>query len=191
MNTNQILDTPPTKVVVKEIDTTSHAYRRNKYIEWFFKKKQNYVILRQFKDSMGNVKLYIVLPVREREFVETKMDLFNVNILKDSDFPFDIKNIESYETIYSGNMDNFQAFPKYLNTIKFVKKNPSSTYRWGKQETVLLFKDYTKTKIEQQHSFTLVAAFIEPALSITSIFRLIQTKYITLVAVTVKEPKTK
>lgn len=187
MNTDSILEEAPKKVV-KEIDTTSHKYLRNNYIDWFFKKKQNYVILRQFKNKENITKMYIALPVRERKFVDDKMDLFDVTKLVDIDFPINIKNIDNYETIYSGHMDSFDDFPKYLNTFRFTRKTPSIN-RWGYNEVLTLYKDYTKTKVEQEHSFTLVPSFLEPELSIVSIFRLLQSKYITVVAVTFKPEK--
>lgn len=188
MNNYKIPNSAPQEVLENDTKVFTQQTTKEHYLNWFFKKKQPYVILRQFKNRESNIKMYIALPVRERKFVEDKLDLFDVTKLDDINFPVNIKNIEKYETIYSGNMDYFTDFPKYLNTFKFTKRNPSLN-RWSTHEEVILYKDYTKTTVEQKHSFTLVPSFIEPELSIVSIFRLLQTKYITIVGVTFKPEK--
>jgi len=185
MNTDNILtiqDIRPKKPLQIE-DSNSHKTIRNRYIKWFFKKQQDYVILRQFKNKEKEIKMFIALPVREREFVSNKIDLFDINKLNNIDFPLDIKNIKTYDTIYSGHMDNFNDFPRYLSNFRFTRKQPSVS-RWGTEEKITLFKDYTTTKIQQEHNFTLVSSFTDPYISILSIFRLLQTKYITIVGVT-------
>ena len=183
MNNHKATTLEAQPVLENNIKTFTQQTTREYYLNWFFKKKQQYVVLRQFKDPRGATKMYIILPVKEREFVSASVDLFDKTKLDDGNLAFNSKNIKDYETIYSGHMDNFTDFPRYLNTFKFTKRNPS-TKRWAQEEVVKLYKDYTKTKVEQEHSFSLVASFIEPELSIVSIFRLLQTKYITVVAVT-------
>lgn len=164
------------------IDTTSHKAIRNTYINWFFKRKEDYVILRQFKNEK-ETKIYITLPIKERNIVSSTLDLFDKSKLNNNDFPFDISNIVKYETIYTGHIEQFFNFPRYLSVFRFTRKLPGIS-KWAEEQKILLYKDYTKSKLEQEHDFTLVSSFTNPTMSINSIFRLLQTKYVTLVAVT-------
>ena len=142
---------------------------------------KNYKLYNAIKNT---TKLFIVLPVREREFVGRKQDLFVPINLDTTDFPFKSNKLIAYETLYTGYIYDFLDFPRYLSSFKLNKTIPNQyNTRYSTIETYRLFKDYTVTKAKQCENFSAVQAFINPADSVDSIYRLLQRKYVTVVSV--------
>ena len=167
------------------ITHTNHKKSIDSYLNWVFKDKKDYVILRSFYNASNNTtKLFIVLPVREREFVGRKQDLFVPINLDTTDFPFKSNKLIAYETLYTGYIYDFLDFSRYLSSFKLNKTIPNQyNTRYSTIETYRLFKDYTVTKAKQCENFSAVQAFINPADSVDSIYRLLQRKYVTVVSV--------
>jgi len=156
---------------------TGHIEKINNYVGWLFKKKQDFVILKQYVNKHENItKMFIVVPTRERVFTNNKVDVFNPTILNSPTFPFSDKDIKEYKTLYSGNLFDFWDIVFLLGTFKV----PSKVKKW---EDDTIFRDYTCTKEEQLHRYNLVDIGRVPIHSINSIFRLLHTKYITIVEI--------
>lgn len=168
-----------------------HKISINLYIDWLFKDKRDYVILKSFYNhTKDTTKLFVVLPVRVRKFESNIQDIFTTTDLIKTDFPFNIDNILEYKTIYSGNMFEFWNFPRYLSHFKLNKSVPNPNQsRYSTLVKYILFKDYTTTRQKQEENFSLVKTFTNPADSVQSIYRLLQTKYITVIDIEFKGQK--
>lgn len=168
-----------------------HKKSINLYIDWLFKDKRKYVILKSYYNSITDTtKLFVALPVREREFVSDTQAIFTSNDLINTDFPFNIKDLLNHKTIYSGNMFEFWNFPKYLSYFKLNKSVPNPNQsKYSTLVKYVLFKDYTTTRQKQEENFSLVKTFTKPYDSIQSIYRLLQTKYITVIDIEFKGKK--
>jgi len=159
------------------VPITNHAFKINEYINWLFKRKQEFVILKQYVNKQENItKMFIAIPTRCRVFENSKINLLDSTIFNIPTFPFSAENIKEFKTLYSGDMFNFSDIVHLLSTIK-VKRN----VRLG--ETITLFRDYTCSKEEQLHKYNLVDIGRAPIHSINSIYRLLHTKYVTIVEV--------
>lgn len=170
------------------ITNTSSQNSINDYLNWVFKDKRKYVILKSYYNSITNItKLFVVLPVKERQFVSAKVGLFKASVLDDIAFPFKEKDMIKFETVYSGNINDFYDIPRYLNkfTIKKNEPNPNNL-RYSNVKSYQLFKDYTVDREEQCANFSLIQSFINPADSVDSIYRLIQRKYVTVIDIEFK-----
>lgn len=162
------------------VPITNHAGKINDYINWLFKKKQDFVILKQYVNKQENItKMFIAIPVRERKFETAKMDLFNPAIFNIPTFPFSSDNVKEHKTLYSGNLFNFDDIVHLLGIVQ-INRRPSLG------GTIKLYKDYTLTKEEQILKYSLVETGKELTQSINSIFRLLHTKYVTIVEVKFK-----
>jgi hypothetical protein len=166
------------------ITHTNHKKSIDSYLNWLFKEKKDFVILRSFYNSAINTtKVFVVLPVKEREFESDTQKLFTAECLDVINFPFKSKNLVDVKTIYSGNINEFSDFPRYLSSFKLNRTVPNeNNARYSTIETYQLFKDYTVSKQKQCDNFSLVKSFINPGDSVTSIYRLIQRKFVTVVA---------
>jgi hypothetical protein len=165
------------------ITHTEHQKSISSYLNWVFKDKRKYVILRSYYNNLNNTtKLFVVLPVSEREFASDTMDTFKPSHLDNTDFPFAKENMIRFKTIYSGKLYDFYDIPRYLNSFKIKKSelNPNNI-RYSNIKTYSLFKDYTVDKATQCNNFALIQSFINPADSVDSIYRLIQRKYVTVI----------
>lgn len=159
------------------VPITNQVEKINDYVKWLFKRKEDFVVLKQYVNKSENItKMFIAIPVRERNFKEPKLDLFNPNIFNIPTFPFEAKNIKEYKTLYSGDIFNFQDIVHLLATIKLTKKDLH-------RNNIVLYKDYTLSKEEQINKFCYVEMGKEPYHSVNSIFRLLHTKYVTIVEV--------
>jgi hypothetical protein len=180
-----------------DIDAPKSVEKVNAYVAWLFKKKQPFVVLKRYVNPIDNtVKMFIALPVREREFEVTIEDfngkklkvyknLFNPKELNTNDFEFRDTDIKEYKTIYSGNIFEYYSITKILSRFIFLFRCNNI---FNSKEKIIIFRDYTRTKKEQVDSLTLVQSFTDPAQSVESIFRLLQCKYVTIVDVTFKTP---
>lgn len=170
---------------------TDHKSSINKYVDWLFKDKQPFVVLKQFHNEItGVTKMFIALPVRERVFEDSKAELFNPKDLNTSDFKFKDTDIIEYKTLYSGDIFKFYDIPLLLSKFNFTKTSISTNgSKYSSIEKFSLFRNYTRTKKEQEEDFTLIQSFINPRDSVDSIYRLIQTKYVTVISVTFNNPK--
>lgn len=164
------------------ITHTNHQKSINSYIQWVFKDRRKYVILRSYYNNITNTtKLFVVLPVNERQFVSDTVHLFTPTSLVDIDFPFKMEDMINVKTVYSGNINDFYNFPRYLNSFKIIKTEPNPlNTRYSITKTYLLFKNYTVSKKVQCENFSLVQSFTDPADSVNSIYRLIQRQYVTV-----------
>lgn len=172
-------------MLITIVDHQSHI---NKYIDWVFKDKRDFVILKSYNNkAQGLINMYVALPVKERTFVSDKDDLFNENCLEKINFPYNADSLVKKETIYTGNMFDFYDFPKYLAKTTFSKKLPhvTSSYYYNEQ-TVSIFRDYTTTAAKQQENYALVKAFHTPYETVDSIYRLLHRKHATIVSLTFK-----
>jgi len=167
------------------ITDTNSQNSINNYLNWVFKDKRKYVILRSYYNTLNNTtKLFVVLPVKERVFESDTVDLFDPSYLDSTDFPFKKEDIIKFETVYSGNINDFYDIPRYLNSFKIIRAEPNpNNFRYSYYKTYLLFKDYTVDKKEQCANFSLIQSFINPADSVDSIYRLIQRKYVTIIGI--------
>ena len=157
----------------------------NGYINWLFKRKDPFVVLKQFNNrATGVTKMFIALPVRERVFEDSKVNLFNEESLNVPYFPYTKEDIISYTTLYSGNIYDFFDIPLILSKIKFITTTPNENNpHYSRKEEIILFKDYTRSKEEQIKDYTLVPTCLTPNRSVDSVYRLLQTKYVTIVAI--------
>lgn len=173
------------------LNSKDHKKSINLYIDWLFKDKKDYVILKSFYNSATDTtKLYVALPVRVREFVSDIQDIFEPTNLINTDFPFNTEYLINFKTIYSGDMFKFWNFPRYLSHFKLTKSVPNPNQsRYSILTKFILFKDYTTTRQKQEENFSLVKAFTNPADSVQSIYRLLQTKYITVIDIEFKGKK--
>lgn len=165
------------------LETQDHKTQINKYVSWFFKKHEPFVVLKKMVNKATNTtKMYIVLPVREREFVSAKVDLFNPKTLDVPGFNFSSVNIKAYKTLYSG--DIFEAFTitPLLATFKMMA-NGDNTYSKGTRQELFIYRDYTTTIPEQKNRFALVRQFTTAYESIMSVYRLLHNKYVTVISI--------
>lgn len=167
------------------ITDTNSQNSINNYLKWVFKDKRKYVILRSYYNSLNNTtKLFVVLPVKERQFESAKVGLFKPNVLNDIDFPFKEEDMIKFETLYSGNINDFYDIPRYLNSFKINRTEPNpNNLRYSNVKSYLLFKDYTVDKKQQCENFSLIQSFTNPADSVNSIYRLIQRKFVTVISI--------
>lgn len=175
---------------------SSHLNKINSYVNWLFKDKKPFVVLKQYNNKVqGTVKMFIALPVSKREFeVKTLQtskglktvyeDLFNPQILDNTRFEFKQSQIINYNTIYSGDIFKFYGISSYLSRFIFHKKSSPLTFH---TERIPIFKDYTKTLQEQKDILPLITCFTEPDQSVNSIYRLLHTKYVTIIDIEFKQ----
>jgi hypothetical protein len=170
------------------ITIVDHQSYINKYIDWVFKDKRDFVILKSYNNKVqGLINLYVALPIKERTFVSSNDEVFDVNTLDKINFPYSKDLLIKQETIYTGNMFDFYNFPIYLAKTIFSKKVPNiNNSYYYKEEKVSIFRDYTTTLTKQQENYAFVKGFHSPDESIDSIYRLLQRKYITIVSLTFK-----
>lgn len=155
----------------------SHVEKNNDYIKWLFKKQQDFVVLKQYINKAENItKMFIAIPVRTRKFESPKVNLFDPNIFNIPTFPFKKENIKEYKTLYSGDIFEFRDIVHLLGTIQVNSK----VHRRNK---ITLFKDYTSTREEQIDKYSLLDIGSNPLYSVNSIYRLLHTKYVTVVEV--------
>lgn len=165
----------------------------NNYVNWLFKKKEDFVVLKRFENkALGVTKMFIALPVRERVFEKPKMDLFTPDSLNTPAFPYRLSEIKTVKTLYSGNIFEFTDIELLLTSFGFTKRIPSVNHaHYSNTEYYKIFKDYTRTKQEQEDAFTLITSFLNPEQSVDSIYRLLHTKYVTIIDITFDNTKAK
>ncbi len=165
------------------VPISSHKEKINNYINWLFQKKQEFVILKQYVNKAENsTKMFIAIPVRERAFEVPKKDLFDKKIFNLPTFPFSPSDVKEHKTLYSGDLFEFTDIFFLLSTI-VIKKH----LRDGGNVTI--YRDYTITKEEQLNRYNLVDIGRTPLHSMNSIYRLLHTKYVTIVEVKFKNVK--
>ena len=175
--------------------SSSHVDRINAYVNWLFKDKAPFVVLKRFNNTNeGVTKMYIALPVRERKFVSSIVKteksnklvypaIHDVNIFNDLSFDFKASDIIASTTLYSGNIFEYYNITSLLARFKFITRTPNV---YNQKEKIDIFRDYTRTKKQQEDSLTLIQSFTDPAQSVNSIYRLLHTKYVTIIDVTFK-----
>lgn len=163
---------------------TNHLKKINDYVQWLFKEKKDYVVIRKFNNMATNVtKLYLVSPVRERLFVTDADVLFNINTLKD----VPIESIIETNTLYSGDIFKFTKLHTLLSKFTVSKTQiGDSSQRYQTKTKYKVFRNYTKTVEEQKNMFAFIQTGITPEESINSIYRLLHSKYVTVVEISYK-----
>jgi len=166
------------------VPISSHKEKINNYINWLFKKKQEFVILKQYVNhTEKTTKMFIAIPVRERTFEVKKKNLFDSTIFKLSTFPFSPTDVKEHKTLYSGDLFEFTEIYHLLSNIVIKKRHK---FDGG---DITIFRDYTITKEEQLNRYNLVDIGRTPFHSVNSIYRLLHTKYVTVVEVKFKNIK--
>lgn len=169
---------------------TNHVERINNHVNWLFRTKKAFVILRQFKGTdvkLGNtVKMFMVIPTSQRTYTSDKKDIFDPNVLFKDDIDFIPKDILLYKTLYTGNIEEFKDIKLLLNSFNYEKPvhNIGTGYFYQRTETTTAFRDYTKTKAEQLVTLTQGNMCFNPHQSIDSVYRLLHTKFVTVVDIT-------
>lgn len=159
------------------VTINNHVEKNNSYINWLFQKQQDFVILKQYVNKAENItKMFIAIPVRVRKFEHSKLNLFNPNIFNIPTFPFKEENIKEHKTMYSGNIFEFRDIVHLLGTVRVNSKI-------HRCEQITLYKDYTATREEQINKYSLLDIGSNPLYSVNSIYRLLHTKYVTIVEI--------
>jgi len=160
------------------VPISSHKEKINNYINWLFKKQQPFVILKQYNNrAENNTKMFIAIPVRERIFEVKKKNLFDKKIFNLPTFPFTPADVKEHKTLYSGDIFEFDEIYHLLSTILIKRRK---RFEGG---DITIFRDYTVTKEEQLNRYNLVDIGRTPLHSINSIYRLLHTRYVTIVEV--------
>lgn len=174
---------------------TTHVDKINEYVKWLFKRTEPFVVLKRFNDpAKGITKMYIALPVRERKFEVNRVrvvggyrniypNIHDSKVFNTPGFDFTSADILESKTIYSGNIFEFYNITDLLSKFKFITRTPNIL---NQKENITIFRDYTRTRQQQEDSLTLIESFTDPEQSVNSVFRLLSTKYVTIIDITFK-----